>query len=88
MTLSIYRQELDEEPVQVIKTSTVAFRLLKLESVDADFDGDMDFYFPCNVGATNGFYSFWLWDGETETFMEDHSDLGSLSYPRFDEEEN
>ncbi len=87
VTLSIYRQELDEEPVQVIKTSTVAFRLLKLESVDADFDGDMDFYFPCNVGATNGFYSFWLWDGETETFMEDHSDLGSLSYPRFDEEE-
>ena len=87
VTLSIYRQELDEEPVQVIKTSTVAFRLLKLESVDANFDGAMDFRFLCQVGATNGFYSFWLWDGETETFVKDHSDLGSLSYPRFNEEE-
>jgi hypothetical protein len=65
----------------------VAFRLLKLESVDANFDGAMDFRFLCQVGATNGFYSFWLWDGETETFVKDHSDLGSLSYPRFNEEE-
>lgn len=87
VTLSIYRRELDEEPLQVIETATVAPSFLELESVDADFDGDMDFYFPHNVGATNGFYSFWLWDGETETFVEDHSDLGSLSYPRFDEEE-
>lgn len=87
VTLSVYRRELDEETVQIIKTTTVAPGSLKLESVDADFDGDMDFYFPCNVGATNGFYSFWLWEEETETFVEDHSGLGSLSYPRFDGEE-
>ena len=53
----------------------------------ADFDGDMDIYIPCNVGATNGFYSFWLWDAETETFVEETAGLRSLPYPHFDPEE-
>lgn len=87
VTLSVYREELDEEPVQVIETTTISPFLLELEAVDADFDGDMDFRFLRQAGASNGFYTFWLWDGERESFVEDHSDLGSLSYPRFYEEE-
>lgn len=86
VTISIYCRELDQEPVQVIETTMIS-GFLKLKAVDADFDGDMDFYFPCQVGANNGFYSFWLWDGETGTFIEEKAGLGSLSYPYFEPEE-
>lgn len=85
--VNIYRDKEDSEPYQRFEDRAFDFHRAGPHSVDADFDGNMDFYFPCQVGANNGFYSFWLWDGETGTFIEEKAGLGSLSYPYFEPEE-
>ncbi|WP_105616461.1 XAC2610-related protein [Vallitalea okinawensis] len=53
--------------------------------VDANFDGNLDFYYIDNRGNANYYCRFWIWDIQTESFVESY-ELNELSIPQFYEE--
>lgn len=55
------------------------------ETVDANFDGHMDFSVLCNRGNGAGYWYLWVWDEEAERFVE-VPEYREISFPRCDPE--
>ena len=59
----------------------------RLEPMDVDFDGDMDFYYTYSEGIRgNGFRCFYIWDQDVAAFVPDPYGLNQLMNASFDEE--
>lgn len=86
-TLSFYERE-KEKPCQVIVTDIVVWpQYFDFRIEDIDFDGCMDFYYLWSEGTHNRYYSYYVWDKETEQFIYDPYGLGELENPTFDPEQ-
>lgn len=88
LTLSFYEGE-SRNPLQVIETDVGVWpQSFELCVEDIDFDGYMDFYYLYSQGTHNRYYSYYVWDKETEQFIHDPYGLGELENPSFDHEMN
>lgn len=84
LTLSVYREKEDEEPVQVIETETGMWPSgFQLYGEDVDFDGNTDFYYTYSQGTHDSYYSFYIWDPAAERFIPDPYGLDALPSPGF-----
>lgn len=84
LTLSVYREKEDGEPVQVIETETGMWpNGFQLYGEDVDFDGYTDFYYTYSQGTHDSYYSFYIWDPAAERLIPDPYDLNSLPSPGF-----
>lgn len=86
LTISIYLNEKKTSLLQQIKTTTIDAYFQNVKIEDVNFDGYMDFYWPTMKGASNWFYTYWIWDEDTHCFISDPYGLSSFSTPAFDAE--
>lgn len=88
LTLSFYEGK-SWKPVQVIETDVGVWpQYFELCVEDINFDGYMDFYYLYSQGTHNRYYAYYVWDKETEQFVEDPYGLSEFENPYFNHEIN
>lgn len=87
LTLSLYEGD-NWKPTQVIETDVGVWpESFEFCVEDLNFDGYMDFYYLYSQGTHNRYYAYYVWDKETEQFVEDPYGLSELENPTFDPEQ-
>lgn len=71
------------QPLQTMEQETDPFLFGKVQVVDANFDGYLDFGSMYAMGNQPIYYDFWLWDQEQGCFVQEPS-LSQVSDPQFD----
>ena len=85
--VNIYRDKEDAEPYQRFEDRAFSFHRAGPHSVDADFDGNMDFYFECDWGSLPVFwFNHYIWDATEERFVQDPYGLNDIPNVQFDSE--
>lgn len=72
-------------PIQTMDAVVDGLMFGKHETVDADFDGRMDFSVLHNMGNGAGYWYLWVWDEEAGQFVE-VPEYREISFPRCDPE--
>ena len=83
LNISIYDVNDMSSPVQVIEDKTLDSLFKDYETVDANFDGYMDFCYVYNRGMANYYCKFWIQNPSSERF-EESPGLSEISIPQFD----
>lgn len=83
--LSVWNPRDMEAPIQTMDAVVESMMFGKHETVDADFDGRMDFSVLHNMGNGAGYWYLWVWDEEAGQFVE-VPEYREISFPRCDPE--
>ncbi len=83
--LSVWNPEDMGEPIQRMDAVVDSLMFGEHETVDANFDGHMDFSILRNRGNGAGYWYLWVWDEEAERFVE-VPEYREISFPRCDPE--
>lgn len=83
--LSVWNPEDMGKPMQRMDAVIDGLMFGEHETVDANFDGHMDFSILRNRGNGAGYWYLWVWDEEAERFVE-VPEYREISFPRCDPE--
>ena len=83
--LSVWNPRDMEAPIQTMDAVVESMMFGKHETVDANFDGYMDFSYLHNMGNGAGYWYLWVWDEEAGQFVE-VPEYREISFPRCDPE--
>ena len=83
--LSVWNPEDMGEPIQRMDAVVDSLMFGEHETVDANFDGHMDFSVLRNRGNGAGYWYLWVWDEEAGRFAE-VPEYREISFPRCDPE--
>lgn len=78
---SVWNPEDMGEPIQRMDAVVDGLMFGKHETVDANFDGHMDFSVLHNMGNAAGYWYLWVWDEEAGRFVE-VPEYREISFPR------
>ena len=70
VTLSVWNPRNMEIPLQTMETEVEDWCFGRHETVDANFDGHMDFSVLCFMGNQPNYWYLWVWDEEAGQFTE------------------
>ena len=81
---SVWAADNLEHPIQTMTAERFSM-LHWCNTIDANFDGYMDFGYMYAMGNQPAYYHYWIWDEEQGLFVAE-PEFDQISWPQFDEE--